>query len=296
MTKLIKYFVIFFLFVIACEISLRVLLGLGAPPLSISDSKIEYLFAPDQRIKRFRNKISYNSYSMRNQFNPKSEEQVILVAGDSVVNGGSLAEQKSLATFLLQFHLNKKKKKKKFFVGNVSAGSWGPQNVLEYFNKFGFFGATDLIYVLSSHDLHDVPSFAPLDRHVLPQSNYHFALEELFLKYLKRRVVGLFFKKSKEDPDQKDNSTSTTENKIEELAMFAKEQGISVCVAIHPTRNEIEKNIGDDYQNLVSIVENLSIGKVIDTKPLQNTGNYRDDIHLNESGQKTLFQALLQCL
>jgi hypothetical protein len=288
--------VIFFLLVSAGEISLRTFLGLKAPPLSISDPKIEYLFAPNQKVKRFRNKIFYNSYSMRNIFDPKLEDQVLLVAGDSVVNGGSLIDQKSLSTFLLQSHLNKNFNGKKFFVGNVSAGSWGPQNILEYFNKYGFFGATDLIYVLSTHDLFDVPSFSPLDRHALPQLNYYLALEELFFKYLKRLFVSLISKKSGTELDQKINFASTTENKIEALAMLAKEQGISVCFVIHPTRNEIENNIGDDYQNLVSIVENLSLGKVVDTKPLQNTVNYRDDIHLNESGQKNLTQALLQCL
>ena len=233
---------------------------------------------------------------MRNSQNPKSSDNVILVAGDSVINGGSLTDQNSLATSLLQSHLKLKSNKKNIFVGNISAGSWGPKNILEYFKKFGFFNAKNLIYVISSHDLNDNPSFKKLDRHITPESNYYFAIEELIFKYIIREFNAIFFKKTtKVKRPLKDNIISSGVQ-IEKIVNITKQQRIKLCIILHPTVEEIENKYKKNYEILYNFFKKFSDIKVIDNKPFLNISDYRDNIHLNKSGQKTLFQTLQKCL
>ena len=50
---------------LAAESFCRFYLGLGDPPLSMADPRIEYLFKPNQNCRRFGNTIRYNAWSMR---------------------------------------------------------------------------------------------------------------------------------------------------------------------------------------------------------------------------------------
>ena len=103
------------------ECAARYCLGLGDPPLSEGSADIDYIFRPNQRCRRFGNAINYNNLSMRmdEDVDPSDSRKRVFVVGDSVVNGGSLTDQKDLATALLQ------KAMPNVLVCNVSAGSWG---------------------------------------------------------------------------------------------------------------------------------------------------------------------------
>ena len=111
------------------------LLGLGDPPLVVRHPTIDYLFAPSRCYKRFGNDICYNKWSMRSI---PADRFPLLMLGDSVLNGGSLTDQSELASELIR-------SKRGITVGNVSAGSWGPSNLLAYTNEFGWFGARLII-------------------------------------------------------------------------------------------------------------------------------------------------------
>lgn len=55
-------------------------LGLGTPPLSVADPRYEYMFKPDQDVKRFGNRVFINEYGMRSDPLPESDAtKVILV-------------------------------------------------------------------------------------------------------------------------------------------------------------------------------------------------------------------------
>jgi hypothetical protein len=65
----------------------RVQLGLGNPPLSVAHPTIEYLFKPNQDVRRFDNRVRINAYGMRSEDFPASKPQDefrVLVFGDSV--------------------------------------------------------------------------------------------------------------------------------------------------------------------------------------------------------------------
>ncbi|MEM8831917.1 MAG: hypothetical protein AAGE96_21565 [Cyanobacteria bacterium P01_G01_bin.19] len=72
------------------EIGLRLTKGLGNPPLYVADNNIGYLLTPNQKMRRFGNRIEVNQYSIRDGEVEKEKkpgiERVFLV-GDSVVFG-----------------------------------------------------------------------------------------------------------------------------------------------------------------------------------------------------------------
>lgn len=167
----------------------RLYLGLGDPPLTVIDSKIEYLFAPNQDNYRFGKHIHYNSKSMRSSEPPPnddSETKRVLVLGDSVVNGGVLIDQRDLATEIVSQDL-----KGKYWIGNVSAGSWGPANIHAYLDRFGWFRADTAILIISTHDLRDLPEFRSGYGDDFPTEKPISALWEGITRYLPRYLPQL---------------------------------------------------------------------------------------------------------
>lgn len=132
MFKYIIRFLILLLFLAGLtEIILRYKYGFCNAPLYISDPDFEYIYAPNQNAKRFGNVIQTNSLSMRSKEVSPSDSLVILLIGDSVVNGGNLTDQDSIATTILEKRFVKKYGKK-IRVLNISAGSWGPDNIAAF--------------------------------------------------------------------------------------------------------------------------------------------------------------------
>lgn len=184
-----KKFIYFFLVLISFEFFCKFFIGLGDPPLSRKHPTIEYEFVPNQDIKRFHRTIKINSHGMRSndlkKVKPNNEKR-ILVFGDSVIWGGSLIDQKDLATEILKeiglkegFTLE---------VGNVSAGSWGPGNWLEYIKERGNFSADIVVLVISSHDWNDNPSYKSNDLVIdKPISAFY----ELITRYLIPKIKNL---------------------------------------------------------------------------------------------------------
>ena len=50
---------------ILLEVLLRLLLGFGNPLIYMADDECGYLLAPSQKVRRLRNRIEINQYSMR---------------------------------------------------------------------------------------------------------------------------------------------------------------------------------------------------------------------------------------
>ena len=170
------------------ELFARIALGLGDPPLTQRDPGIDYLFVPGT-YHRFGNTIHYNSFSMRaDEISPTKQnpdELRVLVMGDSVLNGGALTDDQDLATFIAQQRL-RERLGRPVWVGNVSAASWGPGNLLAYADRFGWFDADVVIFLLSSHDVRDVPGFQADLGPNFPLSRPSLALTEGLTRYLPR--------------------------------------------------------------------------------------------------------------
>ena len=287
--------VLFLILLVAiAECIARFALGLGTPPLSIAHRQIEYMYAPDQDLSRFHNVFRTNHYAMRSR-NPDaaSDRYKILVLGDSVINGGSLTNQSDLATSILERDLGNG-----VFVGNISAGSWGPPNLLAYIETYGTFEADTVTVVISGGDICDVPSFTPLDPRTHPMESSVLALGELITVYVPRYAERLIStKNSRRDrtEEQKEDDCLASApgglRVMRRLIALFNDAGAQTTVVRHPTIEEFE-----DGSFNARLITSLQAGldgtpaDYVDAKRFFFKHDaveelYRDRIHVNEAGQ-----------
>ncbi len=113
--KLLMIIALFLIALISLEIFLRKALGLGSMVLFQEDIAIEYIPAPNQHSVRFGNKVAYNEFSMRSLPIDADDRCIVLGFGDSVLNGGTLTDQDSIATTIVEKQLQRTQRKHKIF-------------------------------------------------------------------------------------------------------------------------------------------------------------------------------------
>jgi hypothetical protein len=258
----------------------RYVLGLGDPPLTIRDPQIEYLFAPSRCYKRFGNRVCFNKWSMRSASFPKQRapgEFRVLIFGDSVVNGGSLTDQDDLATEIIH-------RETRATVGNVSAGSWGPANVLAYIKRFGWFDATAAVFVFSSQDLTDVPLFPADLGPDLPETTPPLAIIEAATRYLPQYIPSLRAAPVSSPPAPPDDPGADVVTLLE----TAKSEVHSVCLLFHHEVPELTT-----IPPQIAIYQSLAEQAGVPFFVLQeNPTDYRDNIHLTVEGQRHLAEQI----
>lgn len=287
---------------VGAELVARFYLHLGDPPLSIPDAEIDYLFAPNQDCNRFGNRVVYNNVSMRSEHDidatPGAGRRRVLLVGDSVVNGGVLTDQAELASSLLDTELRAKDLGNAY---NVSADSWGPMNYAAYFRKYGIFGATDLVLEVNSHDLwEDDPKMsggACVGKDIaFPDHRPLLACWEGFDRYFMPRVrrwLGNAQVNTKVDVPHWGDS----------LVLPSVKQNLDACaylyslpferkfLVIHRSQKEWRSGkqpLGEE----IFIRQAEAAGVQVLLLELDVDKDYRDNIHLNASGQRRLYTLL----
>lgn len=290
------------------ELIARVFLGLGDPPLSIADPNIEYLFKPSMDYRRFGNRVAYNAYSMRSDnFSPSKStrsELRVLVMGDSVVNGGSLTDQSQLGSELLKAKLSDQLDRP-IVVGNISAGSWGPANLLAYARRFGWFEADIVAIVLSSHDYADEPTYDPVvGRSVnFPNQRPLLAIQEWFTRYLPRYFPWRHRKAAK-SPDPEPPSAQTinaTAAALGDLIRSAQASGAHVVIAQHLETSEIQGVPDPGHAAIGRIARQMGVtvvqlGPAMAKSMDRGKNPYKDKIHPNAQGQKVICDVLFDAI
>jgi hypothetical protein len=289
----------------ATEFFCRFYLGLGDPPLSIADSEIEYLFAPNQNCRRFGNLVQYNAWSMRSDDIPAEKatpnELRILVFGDSVINGGSLTDQSNVPTSILKRELTRDLNRS-VIVGNVSAGSWGPPNILAYARRYGFFHADFVVIVLSSHDYADAPTFKPtvgvnVD---FPNHKPWCATWEAISRYLPRFLPGFHREPSSNEPSllpptQKDIDSSLSA--IGEFIKLARQSGAKLALAQHLELDELPPaRPKPGHDAIANVARAAGVNPFVLEPAGSNKGLYRDRIHPNSAGQALIAARLKEAI
>lgn len=222
----------------------RFVLGLGDPPLSIPHPTIEYVFKPSSEFYRFGNYYKTNSYCMRSDEFTQSREKNevrILVLGDSVVNGTSLIDQSELATELMKENL-KNSLSIPVIVGNISAGTWSPPNLLAYIDEFGTFDTDVAIIILNKGDMFDFPTFEELSPITHPTQKPTFALGELVSRYVAPRICAHFDSRDDTHRSQMKEVYQKRKSCISELSEILEkfsEENIPVYLIYHPSKDEI---------------------------------------------------------
>jgi hypothetical protein len=323
MVKFLVRFVIFLLIVAgAAEAFLRLEYGFCNAPLYVSDPAFEYIYAPNQDVKRFGNRVITNAFSMRNDPVLPTDTLVVLLVGDSVINGGSMTDQDSLASGFLEKKLSLTLKKR-VRVLNISAGSWGPDNIAAYLKKFGLFNAKLICLVTSSHDAHDImahESQVGIDPN-MPDKQYKVALLELWdrYKYLYPYYVDYyagkipFFSTQKElDPvAQKPRADSLETSKsvdtgirktgqgfnpgYEQLRQMAEEHKIPFFIYLHPEISEVEMgHFNDQGEEIIQYARQHNVRLINEFEFHPHTKMYRkmDVIHFDNKGQLFLTKNL----
>lgn len=292
---------------ILTEAGMRALFGLGNPVLYVAHPKMEYIPAPNQSVMRMGNRIEYNQYSMRSKpfEREKAEGELrLMVLGDSVINGGIYEDQNDLATTLIANALQEKLDKK-IVVGNISAGSWGPPNLLAYVDEYGFFDADYVFVVLSSHDYYDVPTYRKLDPRYFPQEKPASAFSEVIFNYVPRyfpallRLIGEEIAQEPQKEKQFYRKVDESLGALRNLLIKAKEKERHVFALQHVEKDEIglsEGYLGHDHFQPVCDelgVQLIRLAPVFESSLNAGKNAYRDHIHPNETGQKLIADQII---
>jgi len=278
--------------------------GLGDPPVYIESKDFEYMYAPNQRIRRFGKLILVNEYSMRSLPLSSDDSLRILLLGDSVIHGGVQTDHTALASTLLEDSLSARFHKK-IRVLNISAGGWAPDNVAAYIRKFGDFNAKIMVLDVNSADATDYMTFKKVVD-VDPHYPGHKPLLGI-MEGLQRYVIPtttLFltshFHKPQVHPvqsPQKEIAPIRLNSGFSNLYEYTLQHGISFVIVLHPNIAEISKaayNPGGQEILRFAKEKNIPLISELDNKPSMNL--YRDVIHINDAGQRFLFNELYPLL
>ncbi|MEB3278159.1 MAG: SGNH/GDSL hydrolase family protein [Lyngbya sp.] len=296
---------------ILTEIGLRIIFGFGNPLIYQADEDIGYLLVPNQKTRRFGNRIEINEYSMRSSpiaTVPDSTTLRILLLGDSIVNGGWWTDQSDLISEMLtqqlQQTLGKNTPRPRVEVLNVAANSWGPPNQLAYLRKFGTFEVAYLILIINTDDLFTKPPNPEVvgsDRNY-PDHQPVLALLEVLNRF---RSPGQPPATSSQPQPQPDDPVGYNLKAIEEIRAIATQQEIPFLLAMTPLLREIGNPGPRDYeikarQRLTELTQSQQI-PYIDFLTLFNSTPepetlYRDHIHLSVKGNQFVTQKLTQTL
>ena len=314
--KIVVFLSVCMLLLVSAELILRFVFGFCDAVLYQPSKAYEYIAQPNQHRYRFFSHIDYNSYSQRSE-EPDSTRKIVLGLGDSVIFGGTMLDQDSIATTLFS-------KETGMQMLNISSGSWGPDNCAAYLREKGTFEAKAMVLVCSSHDAFDVMSHVPVVGIYpnYPDKQYKLAIWELVDRYLMPRVKGWLGQAQLVDPDaqvvqkvkseerramgvkseerrvknscaMKDEGVAQKSLKFDpgfdQLLQIAKEKKIPFVIYLHPEVGEVMAHQYKEGGKLimewakaheVKLVNGLEDGVTTDM--------FRDVIHLSEKGQRNL--------
>jgi lysophospholipase L1-like esterase len=277
---------------VATELWLRVVYGLGTPPLFEADEYIGYYYKANQSLYRMGNHFFANEYHQRSDPLMENPDYRILMVGDSVTNGGVWTNQNETITEILEKKLNDYYSVKGEVL-NAAAESWGIENEFEYVKKFGIFNSDLVILQIGSQDLVQPKSLSnSLGTLEKPTTNPICAIHEaLQLKLLKNHEVYSTL------PDAEyyiqDN---INRNFAKQIIEIIEKNNKSVIILMTPNKNEIGQE--SSYQELKDVffefLESLNISHVNLLDYELGQENYQDGVHFNKYGNQFVANILFE--
>lgn len=267
--------------VVCLELGLRFGIGLGDPPLVTRDDAVEYRLQPSKDYRRFGNAISINRYGMRAPDHPPEKalnERRILLIGDSVIYGNHFIDQSDTIAARLRLELSPTPYCP-VIIMPAAASSWGPVNQAAFLADVGTLDADMAIFLLSSHDLYDTPSF---EDHVIPYrlTPSFGALHDAAQIVWERWAPGRRVDRPRDPIDLRRRQTIAALDRID--AQLAK-AGIRMVLVYHPTRRELENGLHSQADEFASWAREKGHRFEALTDHLSST-QYRDGIHPNAAG------------
>jgi hypothetical protein len=274
------------------EIGLRVTIGFGNPLVYVADPEVGYLLAPNQRVRRFGNRVEINEYSMRSPslLSPVPDLRILLL-GDSVLNGSWWTDQnETISAVVTKILLTTNPPQVE--VLNISANGWSPRNELAYLQKFGCFQVQILVLLLNTDDLFGTaPTSIPVgkDRYY-PSQKPALAILEAATRLLPYAPPPEMAVVNAEGGDRVGFNLAA----IQEIYQITQAQNISLKIALTPLWHEVT-NQTKDYEitarsRLVKFTQEQGI-TYLDFLPFFQSHTapktlYHDQIHLSPAGNQ----------
>ncbi|MFN6519317.1 MAG: SGNH/GDSL hydrolase family protein [Nostoc sp. CreGUA01] len=291
------------------EIGLRSLFGFGNPLIYVGDEQIGYLLAPNQRTRRFGNRIEINQYSMRGSpiaKTPAPSTLRVLLLGDSIANGGWWTDQNNTISSLMMRSLasSTNSNYQEVEVLNASANSWSPRNELAYLEKFSTFNAQVIILLINTDDLFGTPPTSlPVGRdRNYPDSKPSLALLEVWQRYLSKQKPILELKAVHNEAGDRVGINLEAIGKIQDLT---RQTNSKFLLVMTPLLREIGEPGSRDYeikarQRLNDFTKAQQIN-YIDFLPIFNSNPdpkslFHDHIHLNLQGNQFVSEIIERSL
>lgn len=250
------------------EMLLRVM-GFCDLPTYIESERYEYRLSSDQDREFLGKRFITNRIGMRS-VDPDTSKKIVMVIGSSVINGGVSIGHDSLSSSILEKNLGKG-----YQVLNVSAEGWGVDNMAKYVQTFGWFGAEAMILCISSRDLNNNMTFAPiLDEHPLLISKNNISA-----------IYGVIQMMAKED-----HSRRSLDPSMKGYEFFKQMSKLRpVYFYIHPTQDEINENTySRGGGQIVEYMKDNNLNYFDGLKMNPILSDYQGSINLNNTGQRNL--------
>lgn len=270
--------------------------GFGDPPLFIFDDKIEYYLAPGQNHTRFGHDIRINRYGMRSddvEMAAVDRRVKFYLFGDSVVYGNRL-DQTDTMSAQLQKLLRVKGADQKVLVNSIAAPGWGPENLLEFYKRFGPFPGNTAWVVQSTHDMVDVTNQVNKDLPYRTSSPYG-ALHDLALSSW--HAIALSILPSKPDPLKWEDKRRRADVALHALISALKADDSRVILVFHATRDEALRGDAEGLGHFREVakeeaIEFTSTIELYGRAYRSNLEPHYDNIHLNKYGARILSERL----
>ena len=202
-------------------------------------------------------------------------------------------DQAEIATSILGIKL-----KEDYEIYNVSAGSWGPGNWNQFIKENGLFNADQIIFLVNSYDLIDIPNPLTKINNLMPGSNPPFATWELVNRYALPRIESYLAKIIKENKKQNTINNnlmiSEGESNLNQSIDLVNDSGADLTAVQFWDRREFLSESPDKNH---SIIKNLFSDRKVNTVQslpiFKNCSNqesdlFVDNIHPSREGQKCL--------
>lgn len=296
------------------EVGLR-LLGFGNPLIYIADPEIGYLLAPNQRTKRFGNRIEINEYSMRSPSITRSRPRAtlrVLLLGDSVANGAWWTDQQQTISAKMETQLQLILGNTSIIgsdfehieVLNASANSWGLRNQLAYLKRLGSFEAQMVVLLINTDDLFaTAPTSVPVGRdRNYPAHKPLFAITEIWQRYL---VAAPTIPEMQVVNAEKGDRVGFNLEAIRQINILAHTANAQFLLAMTPLVREISTPGSRDYEvkarrRLTEFAQDQQITYLDFLEEFNGIPTpeslYRDHIHLSPQGSQKVSEAITKAL
>jgi hypothetical protein len=265
------------------ELTLRIGLGLGDPPLVVLDDEIEYRLVPNETYRRYGNRIEINSHGMRapdHNVTALENERRVLLIGDSVVYGNHFLDQEETITLRLKGYLENDQRFAgcTFVTMPAAASSWGPVNQAAFVAETGTLDADLALHIVSAHDLYDTPGGK--DSSLIPyRTRRSFGALEDALQIAVERAKRRFL-------SGPSNVTPPEERRAETLAAMNRllgqlqSQSVPLILIYHPTVPEQRNGLRFAHAQFAEWARSEDIPFLsLTNENLGDPNMYRDDIH-----------------